>query len=167
MKTWNWRSSSVNTLPPLECWAVYTKHFSCISPNLFSFIISCFGYPFIYLLIPSFFLTCPPGPTQHFNAYLFITALLIKDLPQQVQHKWNTANIQTSLGCICIKPEISWGVFNQVIGDTLVNLGNDIHFMWGSYKEQCTLDPFKMTIFYRCRQQQEQYWIIKHTAQKN
>lgn len=92
---------------------------------------------------PSLPLSSPAHQSQHrfFYAYLFITALPIKDLPCKVQQEWNTANSQTSLGFICMKPEIISGVNTRLIGDTSLNLGNDIQFMWDfgdSYEKQCT-----------------------------
>lgn len=53
-----------------------------------------------------------------------------------------------SQGCICIKPEIISGVNTCLIGDTSLNLENDIHFVWGfegSYIVH-TLNPFMITV---------------------
>lgn len=88
----------------------------------FHFFISsgCFQTP----TYPSFlFPHLPTSPNMPFYAYLFITAVLIKDLPCKVQQEWNTANMQVSLVRICIKPGISSGVNTPVIADTLLNLG--------------------------------------------
>lgn len=93
------------------------------------------SHPFMHRPSPSSLLTCPVT-TDHFYAYLFITSLPIKDTPFKVQRERYTANIQTSRGCICIKPDIITGVNTCLIGDTSLNFGK-FQFSCGTLKEQC------------------------------
>lgn len=80
-------------------------------------LLWAFSQLFFHLPIPLSFLTHSPI-TTNFYAYLFITSLSIKWDSFKVQQHWYMATIQTSLGCICIKPKTIFGVNTNMIGDT-------------------------------------------------
>lgn len=118
-------------------WSYITCYNNLHSSHLLSFhhFLPCFQ-PSTHSIQPAHH-----SPQTNLYAYLFITALPIRDLPCKVQQEWNIAKYPNISRLHLHRDRIIFGVNTCLIGDTSLNLGNDIHFMWdfrGSHKKQCT-----------------------------